>query len=542
MTIRQRLLAPQYQSAERRAEAAAALARSYLHGALGPDAAWETKTTLLALLDDPSDQVRRALAEACAGAETAPRPLIVALASDQPDIACLVLARSPVLMDADLVDCAAMGCETIRSAIAGRGDLSKPVAAALAEVAGLESLTVLARNHAAEIGTAALLRIVERHGADAGLREALLARPDLPIEVRHAVAVRVADSLSAYGRECGWLSPERSARVTREARDRAALALGDETGESGLARLVAHLRKEGQLTAGLILRAMLSLRMPFAEAALAELSGLSRARVAGLLLEPRSGGFASLHRKAGLPPILLGPIQAALEAWRAAATGQEACEGARLARRMIERALSACEALPFAEARSLLALLARFEAEAARDEAREQSPLPTAAGQDGAEEPLALGAPEAGAPVVLSADRTEAADGPWPAAPRPSDRILPVAGEVIDLRFDAILDELPEAIVASYQAEQQRRSAAATQRVLDDLSGALMESFMASRNAAVAVSAEPVTASVVLEIVPEVVPEPPRARPRAVALALAASMIPEELVRSYAEGRSRLAA
>jgi uncharacterized protein (DUF2336 family) len=35
----------------------------------------------------------------------------VALANDQNDIAALVLSRSPVLSDADLVDCAALGGE-----------------------------------------------------------------------------------------------------------------------------------------------------------------------------------------------------------------------------------------------------------------------------------------------------------------------------------------------------------------------------------------------------------------------------------------------
>jgi hypothetical protein len=37
---------------------------------------------------------------------------------------------------------------------------------------------------------------------------------------------------------------------------------------------------------------------------------------------------------------------------------------------MIERVLSACDALPAEEAGKLMALLRRFEAEAARDEAR----------------------------------------------------------------------------------------------------------------------------------------------------------------------------
>ena len=491
MILRQFLSASQTDSAERRAEAAAALARTYLHGNLGPEAAWEAKTALLAVLDDASPLVRRALAEACASSEKAPRPLIVALASDRADIAALVLARSPVLMDADLVDCAALGCEVARSAIAGRGDLSRAVAAALAEVAGLPSLTVLARNAHATIGTAALLRMVERHGADARLREGLLARDGLAIEVRHALADRIADSLWSFTRASGWMTHERGEQVTREARDSATLRLSDEAGDAGIGRLIAHLRKGGGLNAGLILRAILSLRMAFAEAALADLGGLSRARVAGLMLEPDGAGYTALHRRAGLPDLLLPVIRAALSAWRESAQGGGEEPPAAVSRRMIERALTACETMPFAEARGLLGLLARFEAQAARDAVRD------------AGEPERI--PEA-VPIL------------WPEAPRPADRIgAPVDALSAPFAFpiEAVLDALPASIVASYHAEHARREAGA---VLDGLGDALMARFLEEHPR----SAEPTPAA-------KAAP-----RPRAIAMALVARMIPDP-VRPAAE-------
>ncbi|MBB3903012.1 DUF2336 domain-containing protein [Methylobacterium brachythecii] len=531
MTLRQFLLSTQTASAERRAEAAAALGRAYCHGNLAPEAAWEAKTALLALLDDGSALVRRALAEACAASPSAPRPLIVALASDQPEIACLVLARSPVLMDADLVDCAAIGCETTRSAIAGRADITMPVAAALAEVAGAPSLIVLARNGYAKVGIAALLRIVERHGDDARLREALLARPGIGIEVRHALAARVAEALSSFGLASGWLSRERGDRVHREARDCAALSLSDEAGEAGLARLVSHVRAQGQLNAGLILRAILTLRMPFAEAALADLSGLSRARVAGLMFEPRGAGFSALHRRAGLPSLLLPAIQAALSAWREAATGGAEIEGARLARRMIERALTACEDMPFAESRSLMALLARFEAEAAREEARQHAR--SLADEPEREQMLRIEAddrrsagflPEAVAiPAMPSADETAVSD-----------------------RISRVLDELPEAIITSYRAEQERRQAETTDAVLDGLSDALMASFLASRepvpDQGKAPAVELVTAAEETTQVPMLVAVPSREPVAQDGPDLVESLISESIMASYRTDRLRMAA
>ncbi len=89
MILRQFLTLTQHASAERRPRRPAPLARAYLDGSLGPDAAWEAKTALLALLDDPVLAVRRALAEACADSASAPRTARVALASDHPEIACL---------------------------------------------------------------------------------------------------------------------------------------------------------------------------------------------------------------------------------------------------------------------------------------------------------------------------------------------------------------------------------------------------------------------------------------------------------------------
>lgn len=548
MILRQFLSLTQNASTERRAEAAGALTRTYLQGTLGPDAAWEAKTALLALLDDPAAAVRRALAQACAASDQAPRPLIVALASDQPDIACLVLARSPVLMDADLVDCVAMGCEETRAAVAGRCDLSKPVAAALAEVGGAPSLVALAHNPLAAIGTTALLRMVERHGDDAELRQALLARTDLPIEVRHAIVTLIAEQLSRLGQDAGWISSERGARTAREARDAAALALSDEAGDAGLARLVAHLRVQEQLTAGLILRAVLSLRLPFAEVALAELSGLSRARVAGLILEPHGAGFAALHRRAGLPDLLLPAVRAALTVWRDANHGRNGMDGPRLARSMIEAALTACETLPFAEARGLMALLARFEAEAARDEARilahEQAEVQA---REVAEAATRLAAPqtiEAGltaAPseiLILSAEPVAPepslpdAAAAWPLAARPEDRI--------------------GAVVAGPDAEAAPETA---ETVLAGLADEIMAHFLADRAAAMAqgpsagqaetlrLRALPIPAPLPEAssvIIPEIVVEPKRAaRPRAIAVAVAAGMIPQDLVLSYRADRER---
>src|ERR1700688_5188450 len=90
-----------------RAEATSALARAYLYADLSPDDLAAAEGAMLMLLDDPSPLVRRALADALAASPSAPPAIVLALAADQPQIAAPVLALSPLLVDADLVDAVA---------------------------------------------------------------------------------------------------------------------------------------------------------------------------------------------------------------------------------------------------------------------------------------------------------------------------------------------------------------------------------------------------------------------------------------------------
>ena len=151
----------------------------------------------MALLDDGAAGVRRAIAEVLAASTEAPHPIIVALANDRSDIAALVLGQSPILCDAELIDCAAVSDVVAQAAIAARPRLSAPVAAALAEVGGCMALVALARNREADLPDFSMLRMVQRFGHEGQLREALLARPFLPCTVRSDLVAATARTLSA---------------------------------------------------------------------------------------------------------------------------------------------------------------------------------------------------------------------------------------------------------------------------------------------------------------------------------------------------------
>ena len=126
----------------------------------------------------------------------------------------------------------------------------------------------------------------------------------------------------------------------------------------------------GQLTGGLILRALLSGNLAMFEEALAELTGLTIARVAGIVHDRRGAGFRALYDKAGLPASTYPLFREALDAMREEGFLAEPGGASRLKRRVIERVLTRCENEALGEVEPLLTLLRRFAAEAAREEAR----------------------------------------------------------------------------------------------------------------------------------------------------------------------------
>jgi uncharacterized protein (DUF2336 family) len=354
-----------------RAEAAGVLARAFLDGSLADGKREGARLVLTGLLDDPSPLVCRALAENFASGANVPHYMVLTLAGDHPDIAAIVLARSPLLSDAELVDCAATTDALAQSAIALRPLVSAPVAAALAEVGACEALISLAINPGAELLEFSIRRMIERHGDDADLRAALLTRPNLPAALRSDLAGATAKALAALMIGNGRLTTEKAECLTRDARDRANVQIAAESAceANGALTFVAHLRGSGQLTAGLLLRGLLCGNKHLLEAALSELSGMPLDRVAGLAAKSKGARFAALYRKARMPERLLPVFVAALEA--VAASRLRGPASAELHRPIAASVLHACVSINRGHLDYLIANLRRLEAEAARDEARD---------------------------------------------------------------------------------------------------------------------------------------------------------------------------
>ncbi|MCX8253954.1 hypothetical protein RHAL1_01709 [Beijerinckiaceae bacterium RH AL1] len=360
-----------------RAEGATALARAYLRARATERQRQDAAAVLTSFLDDPAIVVRKALAEALAGAHAAPHHIVLALADDLPEIAAIVLARSPILTDAELIDCATTAAGPAAVALAERPSLPITVAALIAETADVDALVALAGNRGAPLSEAAIRRMIERHGEAAELRDALLQRLDLPMAARVDLVAAAMRAMAGLVADRKWMSESRLKRIGREARDRAAITIADTSqGWAATLELVRHLRDSGDLTLSLIFRSILSGKIELFKAALSVLSDTALTRVDAIVDRFEANAFAGLYRKAGLPEALLAATRIALQATREADWSN--LRRASLSCLVIERVLTGCDAINTGDLDTLMVLLRRFESEARREATRDAGRLPHA--------------------------------------------------------------------------------------------------------------------------------------------------------------------
>ena len=305
-----------------RVDAAAALARAYIPGQLSFDDRNALEAALTLLVDDPSPKVRLALSETLSLSRHAPAQVVAALAADQTDVAAPMLARSPLLSDGDLVDLVAGGDDRAQVLIASRPRVSMAVSAALAEVGSAPACVALVRNGGAQIAALSFRRMIERHGDNAALRQAMAREERLPPDCRHLLVLRVGEALSAAPLVQTLMGPARAEKLTRDACVKASIALIDSIDGTEYAALVEHMRLAGDLTSSFLVRAAAHGKVDFLAAAFAALSDQSEKRVRTVLAAGRSAALSALLARIGLKKSAHAPVLIALAFWRDAANGR----------------------------------------------------------------------------------------------------------------------------------------------------------------------------------------------------------------------------
>ena len=248
---------------------------------------------LLTLAGQAEREVRKILAERLADAAWAPPALISMLALDEIEIARPVIAASPLLRDADLIRVLVEATLEHQIAVARRPNLSGSVAEAIIDRGEAVTMTALASNRTADIGEAAMRRLVEQSRRIAGLRAPLTRHPRLSEAMaqqlylwvgqalRQSIGERfriddlllnqaVQEAASAAAQNASW-----RAIPTRKGDDRERIEMER--------RLVEKLQSAGQLRPGLLIRALREQRFVLFEQTLIALGGFTPAQVRGAI-------------------------------------------------------------------------------------------------------------------------------------------------------------------------------------------------------------------------------------------------------------------
>jgi uncharacterized protein (DUF2336 family) len=229
----------------------------------------------------------------------------------------------------------------------------------------------LLANREIALTRASLRRLAERFGDLPDIRHMLFERPELTVDVRQMLIRQLSTSLSSLVCGRGSVDADEADAVSREACERATVALAADADPDDLIDLVAHLRDSGQLTAALMLRALCCGNVAFFELALAALSGVPEARVTSLIRGGRVAALRAVYSRAGLPALAFDAFAAALETCQEIAGYGGSTEGYRSARLMVDRILARYQAISNGEMTELLVMVRRFAADATRSAARD---------------------------------------------------------------------------------------------------------------------------------------------------------------------------
>lgn len=299
-----------------RAAAANALARAYVNSELPFEDRCAAEAALTLLLDDASSKVRLAMAEALSMSHHAPLQIISALAADQPEVAGVVLARSPLLTDADLINRVAASQKATQKLIADRPVVSMALSAAIAEIGEAEACAVLLGNSGADIASLSFRRMAERHGHLPLVREALISDIRLPADCRHMLLVKLGETLKTSPLVMALMGAARADRVMRDACIKASVTLIEGTRQEEHAALIEHLRLRGDLTASFLIRTIAHGKVDFFGSTLVVLGQQSEQRVRALLAGGHDVALQALFRSAGLAAATHAVILRALKIWR----------------------------------------------------------------------------------------------------------------------------------------------------------------------------------------------------------------------------------
>lgn len=289
---------------------------AYLRGDYTSENKRASESAMMMLLDDPSPDVRQALAARICASEEVPLFILNRLAQDQIEVAGPVLAFSPYLTENCLIDLIANGTREHRMVIAQRSDIGAGLAAALIEVSEREVVFELLRNKQAEIVPSSLDKIVERYGFEGRVRSILLERRDLTTTMRLKLVEDLCDEFSKNVFISRLVGVRRAKYITKKSRLNARLSIVRDCFAKDIEPLAEYLLQSKQITQGFLMSVLCVGNVEFFASAIGKLTRTKAQRVRSTLTNGNSTILQALYKRAGISAELTPIFADATLQWR----------------------------------------------------------------------------------------------------------------------------------------------------------------------------------------------------------------------------------
>ena len=321
---------------------------------------------LLKLSVDPAQDVRRALAQAVVEDENLHPDLVFSIIADDDEIALPFLAGTRSLNDWQMMAVLKVGDERRQKAIAYRSDLSTEAANHIVANGAADVVQLMMENPVVLLDDSDMRTLYTRFGNTEEITEKLLARVDLPLDIRITQAKRVGSRMRQHMAEKSWLAANDVSEIVSDAEDSAVMQVLIEADEAERTQAIAFLAAKNMLTPALLVRAAAKGQMPVVEAGFAHLAGQPLVRVSEQMYSPSQHAFRSLMRKTGLPSSCFGLIKAACDVYAEAREEGLPLREDEFGRRVIEALMTRYEQLDEKDRAKQIDFIGRYGEERVR--------------------------------------------------------------------------------------------------------------------------------------------------------------------------------
>jgi uncharacterized protein (DUF2336 family) len=325
---------------------------------------------MLKLSTDLDRSVREVLAEELSTVENLHQDMIFSVIADEDDIALPFLATTPALNSWHMQAILRVGDDGRQKTVASRPDISADAISFIVRAGSLAAVIALLRNSKAQLKPSDLHQIFSRLGQSGDVVELLLARKNLPVDIRITQAKRSAVRMRQLMAERGWMPANDANDLVADAEEGAVLQVLKHAQAAERAQGIQFLAAQNMLTPSLIVRAACLGDMEIVAAALGHLAGQQTERVEGLMYSRGGAGIKSILNRSMLPAGCLAIIGSAADVAAQAQEEDVQLDADNFGRRLLEVLMLQFGAMGARDQAKLMDYVGRFADDKVRKIAR----------------------------------------------------------------------------------------------------------------------------------------------------------------------------